>query len=90
MHAETGYNACMQYTLRNIPPAVDVALRRRSRAERKSLNRVAIEALVRGAGVGDVPVRHRSLADIANTWAEDREFDRAIAAQHRLDKRLWR
>jgi SOS-response transcriptional repressor LexA len=36
----------MQYTLRNIPPQIDQALRRRALSERKSLNQVTIEALM--------------------------------------------
>jgi hypothetical protein len=80
----------VQYTVRKIPPAVDTALRRRSRTERKSLNRVAVEALLRGAGVEDASQRYRDLSDVAGTWAEDPEFDRAVAAQHRADRRLWR
>jgi len=80
----------MQYTLRNIPPAVDSALRRRARAEGKSLNALAIEALIRGVGLGETAVRQRDLGDIAGTWREDRQFDEAIADQHRIDRSLWR
>jgi hypothetical protein len=80
----------MQYTLRKIPRAVDAALRRRARAERKSLNTVAIETLARGAGVTEGPMAQRDLADIAGTWVEDPDVDRALARQHRVDKRLWR
>jgi len=80
----------MQYTLRRIPPALDSALRRRARAERKSINTVALEALVRGAGLEEGSERHRDVADIAGTWVEDAAFDEAVAAQHRIDRRLWR
>jgi len=80
----------MQYTLRNIPPAVDTALRRRARVEGKSLNALAIEALIRGVGLGETAVRQRDLGDIAGTWREDRQFDEAIADQHRIDRSLWR
>ena len=80
----------MQYTLRRIPPALDSVLRRRARAERKSLNAVAVEALVRGAGLGETPERYRDLGDIAGTWVEDEAFDEAVADQHRIDRRLWR
>jgi hypothetical protein len=55
----------MQYTLREIPPPVDAELRRRAKAEGKSLNTVAIEALIRGAGLGETPLRQRDLSDIA-------------------------
>lgn len=77
----------MQYTLRKVPRAVDIRLRRRARAERRSLNSVALEALARGAGVQGTK---RDLTDVAGTWVEDSEFERAIAAQHRIDRRLWR
>jgi hypothetical protein len=79
----------MQYTLREIPPQVDRELRRRAKAEGKSLNAVAIEALVRGSGLGASPIRQRDLGDIAGTWQEDHEFDQAIADQDRVDDRLW-
>ena len=80
----------MQYTLRDVPPAVDAELRRRARREGKSLNAVAIEALSRGVGFAKTAVRQRDLSDIAGTWQEEREFDEAIKDQHRIDKRLWR
>jgi hypothetical protein len=75
----------MQYTLRNIPSTLDSELRRRAKAEGKSLNSVAIEALFRGTGLS---VRLRDLSDIAGTWQEDREFDQVIAEQDRIDERL--
>jgi hypothetical protein len=79
----------MQYTLREIPPLVDSALRRRAKAEGKSLNTVAIEALIRGSGLGESPIRQRDVGDIAGTWQEDSEFDQAVADQDRVDERLW-
>lgn len=83
------YDACMQYTVRRVPRTVDTTLRRRARAERRSLNAVALDALARGAGVGPATPQ-RDLSDVAGSWVEDAEFDRAIAAQHRIDRRLWR
>jgi hypothetical protein len=80
----------MQYTLRKVSRQVDAALRRRARAERKSLNAVALEALARGAGVAGEPTVQRDLRDVAGTWIEDPEFDQAVARQHRIDRRLWR
>jgi hypothetical protein len=90
MQALPAYTASMQYTLRDVPPVVDSELRKRARVEGKSLNAVALEALARGAGVGPDAVRQRDLGDIAGTWEEDHDFDDAVAAQHRIDKRLWR
>lgn len=80
----------MQYTLRDIPPLLDSELRRRAKLEGKSLNTVALEALFRGAGLGEMPIRQRSLDDIAGTWQEDPEFDRAVVDQQRIDESLWR
>jgi hypothetical protein len=79
----------MQYTIRQIPRVLDAALRRRAREQGKSLNEVAIEALVRGAGVGQIRERQRDLSDIAGTWHKDRAFEQAIAAQDTIDKELW-
>lgn len=90
MQAERAYNAYMQYTLRRIPRAVDSVLRRRARSEGKSLNAVAVEALARGAGVDEAATPRRDLSDVLGSWVEDRAFDKAIARQHRIDRRLWR
>jgi hypothetical protein len=79
----------MQYTLREIPPIVDLELRRRAKAEGKSLNTIAIEALIRGSGVAESPIRQRDLGDVAGTWQEDHDFDQAIADQDRVDEKLW-
>ena len=80
----------MQYTLRNIPPALDRALRALAHREGKSLNEVAIRALAGAVGAGDTPARHRDLQDLAGTWGDDTAFDEAIAALHRVDQSLWR
>jgi hypothetical protein len=80
----------MQYTLRDIPPILDSELRRRAKTEGRSLNAIAIEALVRGAGLGETPLRQRDLSDVVDTWKDDRDFDEAIADQDRIDERLWR
>lgn len=80
----------MQYTLRDIPPSLDSELRRRAKDEGKSLNAVAIEALLRGAGLGETALRLRDVSDIAGTWQEDPEFDRVIAEQDQIDEHLWR
>jgi len=80
----------MQYTIRKIPQPIDAALRRRAREQGKSLNEVTIEALARGAGLGENRGRQRDLADIVGTWRKDRAFDRALAAQDTIDKELWK
>lgn len=83
------YSVCMQYTIRNVPDYLDAALRSSAREQGKSLNEVAVEALARGAGLGDQRIRRRDLSDIAGTWEEDPAFDDAIAAQDTVDKDPW-
>ena len=80
----------MQYTIRNVPDALDDALRRVAREKGKSLNEVAIQALARGAGVAGELRRHRDLGDIAGTWRKDPAFDSALAQQGTIDEELWR
>lgn len=82
-------NGCMQYTLRNIPKAVDRALRKKAKAEGKSLNEAAIEALRAGIEAQGSRVKRRDLSDLAGTWVEDPEFDKAIAEQDQVDPEAW-
>lgn len=80
----------MQYTLRNIPPPIDTLLRRRAREEGKSLNEVALEALMRGLGLAAAALRQRDLSDVAGTWETDRATDAVLAEQRKIDPDLWR
>lgn len=78
------YAAGMQYTVRNVPEAVDALLRRRARQERKSLNEVALEAMQRGLGLSESALKHRDLSDIAGSWKADRAADEALADQRNV------
>jgi len=80
----------MQYTIRGIPPVVDQAVRERARAEGKSLNEVAVEALADGLGLGDEDVVRRDLSDVAGTWKKDVGLEAALTAQDRVDEGLWK
>lgn len=80
----------MQYTIRNVPEYLDTALRGAAREQGKSLNDVAIDALVRGTGLGERRDRQRDLSDIAGSWREDPDFDSALAAQDTIDKGMWK
>ncbi len=89
MNAYIEYNRCMQYTIRNIPDYLDATLRDFARREGRSLNEVAVAALVRGAGLAERARVKRDLSDIVGTWQEDPEFDRAIADQQKIDEAMW-
>jgi hypothetical protein len=87
--------ACMkakspiQYTLRQIPPALDEALRRKSRQDGKSVNQTAIEVLHAGLALNGGSLMHRDLDFMAGSWVEDPAFDEAIRSQDRVDPKLW-
>jgi len=87
MHA---YTECMQYTIRGIPVAVDSALRARARADGRSLNKAAVAALAKGAGLAGAAQKRRDLGDIAGTWRADKAVEAVLAAQDRVDEGLWR
>jgi len=73
-------------TIRQVPRKVSTRLRQRARQEGKSLNTVAVEALTRGAGLGDEPVLYSDLDDLSGTWVSDAAFDRAVAEMDQIDE----
>ena len=79
----------IQYTVRDIPHRLDQILRERARRERRSLNDVALEALAKGLGLSEEPIRHHDLDDLAGTWADDPGFDKAIEEMRRMDSKRW-
>ena len=79
-----------QYTVRKVPDEVDRVLRETAKAQHKSLNQVAIEALQSAAGVAeDEPVKRRDLTDVVGTWAADPLIDAALEDQRRVDPESW-
>ena len=90
LNAYIEYNECMQYTIRNIPDYLDATLRDFARREGKSLNQVAVAALVRGAGLAERERVKRDLSDVAGTWQEDPAFENAIQEQQKIDEAIWR
>lgn len=83
-------DAAVQYTLRNVPPALDRALRRRAKQLDKSLNEVALEALARGVGVESEMKEQHDLDFLIGSWVEDPAVDEALAAQRNVDADIWR
>lgn len=81
--------APIQYTLRQIPRALDEALRKKSREEGKSMNQTAIETLSSGLAREGVVILHRDLDFMVGSWVEDPAFDEAIREQDVVDPKLW-
>lgn len=84
-----------QITIRSVDPKLDAALKREARRRSMSVNQTIL-TLLRGA-IGlrarDGRVReHDDLDALAGTWDEDeaRDFDRDLASQRRVDRKLWR
>jgi hypothetical protein len=82
-----------QYTLRNVPPHVDRALRKMAHAHEQSLNQFILETLERVVG-GDTAqgesARFGDLDKLIGSWVEDTEFDKALEDQSAVDRELWK
>lgn len=79
----------MQYTIRNIPPHLDRAIKARAKQVGKSINRVAIEALAQSLGQ---PMRYRSLRRMPGVWSSKQagQFDRFLEEHRKIDRELWK
>jgi hypothetical protein len=80
----------MQYTIRKIPKALDAALRRRAKPDRKTLNQVVVEAMSERLGSILENTRRRLFGDLLGARAKDPELQKALKAQRRIDPKLWR
>jgi hypothetical protein len=78
-----------QYTIRNVPPSVDRALRRKAVARKVSLNALVLHALEAEAGLAPEPREHHDLDGFFGSWIADAKVDRALAAQRQVDRRDW-
>jgi CO/xanthine dehydrogenase Mo-binding subunit len=82
----------MQYTIRQVPKAVDRAFRAKAKAEGKSLNELAIEALARQAGIDQVALK-KPKRDLSFLRMEPDDV-KAIREAHEMcdqvDPEAWR
>ncbi len=78
-----------QYTIRNVPPSVDRALRRKAAERRLSLNTLVLRALEAEAGGSAEPRLQHDLDEFFGSWIRDPKVDRALAEGRRLDQRDW-
>lgn len=93
MQADSAYIEGMkniQYTLRDVPEAVDRELRSRAAREQQSLNSVALHILAVGLGLSGEPPRSHDLDSVAGSWIEDPAFDAALKSMDKVDKALWK
>lgn len=79
----------LQYSVRNVPPSVDRALRRKAAARGVSLNAVLLGALESAAGVGAPPKLNHDLDGFFGTWVADPRVDRALSGLRKVDPKDW-
>ncbi len=77
-------------TIRKLPRRLNAALRQKATRDGMSMNSVAIEAMEKGLGLADEPVRHRDLDFLAGTWIEDSRFDEALNLRRRIEPEMWK
>jgi plasmid stability protein len=80
----------MQYTIRNLPARLDQLIRKRAKDEGKSLNTVAVEALMQAFGLRGSLEPNRDVSELVGTWVEDAAVDGALEAQRCIDDEMWR
>ena len=81
---------CMQYTIRVIPGYLDSGMRMYAEKESKSLNQARLDMLSAGLGFFGKHERNEPLMELAGTWREDPEADKALAEMRTIDEDLWK
>ena len=81
---------CMQYTIRGIPGYLDSGIRMYAEKESKSLNQALLDMLSAGLGFFGKHERTEPLMELAGTWREDPEADKALAEMRTIDEDLWK
>ena len=79
-----------EFTIRSVPPEVDLALRIRAEREGKSLNAVVLEILADGIDLDGAAGEYHDLDDLVGSWKEDPEFDAALAKFEKIDDDDWK
>lgn len=83
-------NTVKQYTLRNIPKEIDVALKKLVLETGKSFNQIAVATLINGCNY-TAKIKKRDLSDISGTLSEEEAklIELEIKRQHQIDPSLW-
>lgn len=77
----------IQYTIRNIPPAVDGAIRKRSKQSGKSFNQTVVELLSLQTFGSIKPPVDDNFDWLFGAGGLDEAFDAAIKDQSRIDEK---
>ena len=79
-----------QYTIRQVPPALDRLLRTMAARRRMSMNALVTELLMASTGLQGEPVVHHDLDDLAGAWVKDPECDRVLESFEVIDEEMWK
>lgn len=87
--AYTVYMSNIQYTIRNIPPAVDNVIKKRAKQTGKSFNQTVVDLLVlQTFGTNSVPANN-NFDWLYGVNTIDESFDDAVKDLSQIDKKLW-
>jgi hypothetical protein len=80
---------CMQYTIRNIPPGLDRAIKARAQRRGTSVNQVVVEALSQSL---EQSIKRRQLRNMPGEWSkkEAAQFDEFLSSIRVIDDELWK
>ena len=93
-HECIAYYVCMkkmQYTIRDIPPAVDRVIRKRAQRAGKSFNATVVEALtIQTLGSTDIQkAKEDVFVQLRGADSLDGDFDQTVKEQSEIDDKLW-
>ena len=78
-----------QYTIRNIPPAMDKVIRKRAKLQGSSFNQTVVDLLSLQLFGTTKPQEEKGFDWLFNTGTLDEGFDAAIAELSQVDEALW-
>jgi len=79
----------IQYTIRNIPPAVDQVIHKRAKQSGKSFNQTVVELLTLQTFGTEKPPIDNNFDFLFGKGTLDESFDEAIKELSRPDPALW-
>ncbi len=79
----------IQYTIRNIPPAVDKVIRKRSKQLGTSFNQTVVDLLSLQTFGTTTPQTDSTFDWLYNQKTLDNTFDETIKNLSRIDEKLW-
>jgi hypothetical protein len=80
----------IQYTIRNIPPAVDMVVRKRAKQSGKSFNQTVVDLLSLQVIGTTEPKLNSGFDWLFGQNTLDSQFDDAISDMSKVDETLWR